>query len=46
MVLKIYVDVTRFWYNYEGQYHRLDGPAIEYYDGGKEWYFNSREHVC
>ena len=25
--------------------HRLDGPAIEYADGEKEWYVNGR-HLC
>ena len=24
--------------------HREDGPAIEYADGGKDWYFNGKLH--
>ena len=31
---------TRYWYNDEGQLHRLDGPAMEYADGTKYWYQN------
>jgi hypothetical protein len=29
---------TRIWRNKEGEFHRLDGPAIEYVSGYKEWY--------
>jgi hypothetical protein len=29
---------TRIWRNKEGKFHRLDGPAIEYVSGSKEWY--------
>jgi hypothetical protein len=28
----------RWWLN--GKRHRVDGPAIEYADGSKYWYFN------
>ena len=24
--------------------HREDGPAVEYYDGDKDWYFNGKLH--
>ncbi len=24
--------------------HRTDGPAVEWYDGDKEWYFNGKRH--
>ena len=34
---------TRRWY-LNGQYHREDGPAIEYSDGSKVWYLNGRFH--
>ena len=27
-----------------GRPHRLDGPAIEYSDGGKDWYKNGKLH--
>jgi len=25
-------------------YHRLDGPAVEYADGSKEWYVDDKRH--
>jgi hypothetical protein len=28
----------------KGEYHRTDGPAIEYADGKKEWYQNGQFH--
>ena len=30
--------------NDNGLLHREDGPAIEYDDGEKEWYFNEERH--
>jgi hypothetical protein len=36
-------DGTKKWY-LNGQYHRTDGPAIEYASGSKEWYLNDRLH--
>ncbi len=30
--------------NEKGQYHREDGPAIEYEDGYKAWYINGQRH--
>jgi hypothetical protein len=36
-------DGTRKWYR-NGQYHREDGPAIEWADGGKWWYRNGPCH--
>jgi len=32
------------WRNSQGQYHREDGPAIEYDGGTKIWYQNGRCH--
>ena len=32
------------WYNADGQYHRVDGPAIEWADGTKVWYLNGQLH--
>ena len=32
------------WYNEAGQYHREDGPAVEYAEGGKVWYLNGQLH--
>ena len=33
------------WYNDVGQYHRLDGPAVEWCNGDKEWYLNDKEYT-
>jgi hypothetical protein len=33
-----------FWRNKEGLLHRLDGPAMEYIGGEKEWYQNGKLH--
>jgi hypothetical protein len=30
--------------NESGQYHRLDGPAIEWNDGDKVWFINGKFH--
>jgi hypothetical protein len=30
--------------NESGQYHRIDGPAVEYSNGSKEWYINGKLH--
>ena len=29
---------------FEGKLHRVDGPAVEYYDGSKQWYFEDKFH--
>ena len=34
----------KFWRNKAGQYHRIDGPAIERADGTRCWYRNRRFH--
>ena len=31
------------WFNAQGDWHREDGPAVEYPDGSKEWFLNSEE---
>ncbi len=36
-------DVT-YYYNKKGQFHRIDGPAIEYKNGSKYWYINGKLH--
>ena len=33
-----------FWYNAEGDLHRVDGPAVEIADGYKAWHFNGKFH--
>jgi hypothetical protein len=37
-------DGNKYWYNEHGQYHRIDGPAIERRDGIKEWWLNGDRH--
>jgi hypothetical protein len=34
----------KVWKNKKGEYHRLDGPAIEYPSGYKVWYKNGYLH--
>ena len=41
--VKVYDDRTE-WYNLEGNYHRENGPAIEWADGDKYWYMNGKLH--
>ena len=43
-ILKIYNDGTKVWRNKQGQYHRRDGPAIEFDNGDKAWYINGDRH--
>ena len=33
---------TKHWY-LNDQYHREDGPAIEWFDGSKSWFLNGEE---
>ena len=37
-------DFKEIHFNSEGQLHREDGPAVEYYDGAKEWCLNGKFH--
>ncbi len=30
--------------NESGELHRLDGPAIDWYDGDKSWWINGKRH--
>ena len=32
------------YYNTQGQLHRVHGPAIEYTNGGREWWQNGKMH--
>ena len=32
------------WRNKDDELHRLDGPAIEFANGGKQWYQNGKLH--
>jgi hypothetical protein len=38
----VIIDDTNFWYK-NGQLHRIDGPAIEWKNGDKEYYLNGLE---
>jgi len=42
--LTIDVFGTKTWVNKNGEPHRLDGPAVEFTDGGKEWCINGLLH--
>lgn len=35
---------NKMWYNEQGQYHRTDGPAIEWTSGTKCWYQMGLRH--
>jgi hypothetical protein len=35
---------TKFWKNKKKQFHKLDGPAIEWFDGESEWWQNGMRH--
>ena len=43
-IVEIDAKGTKFWYNEKGQYHREDGPAIEYPDGTKFWFMYDEMH--
>jgi hypothetical protein len=34
---------SRIWEK-DGRRHRLDGPAVEWFDGGESWYINDHLH--
>jgi hypothetical protein len=38
------VNGSVYYYNSNGNYHRLDGPAIEYATGGGYWFFDGKLH--
>jgi hypothetical protein len=35
---------TKYWRNDNGDFHREDGPAIEWTNGDKEWYIDGKRH--
>ena len=41
---EIFYDGTKVWLNDVGVYHREDGPAVEWWHGGKDWYVNGVKH--
>lgn len=42
------IDITEYgskiWKNYEGQIHRIDGPAVERSSGKQEWWMNGVQY--
>ena len=38
-----FYDRDKTWY-LNGNYHRVDGPAIEWGDGSKSWWLNGKRH--
>jgi len=43
---KMYINEfgTKVYRNSKGEYHRLDGPALEWVDGTKIWYQEDKLH--
>jgi len=37
-------DDGKHWYNEAGDYHREDGPAIEWWNGRRQWYYRGKLH--
>jgi len=42
--VEVYDNGNKFWY-LNGEFHREDGPAIEYANGNKYWYLNGKRHT-
>jgi hypothetical protein len=43
-ILVVDLNGTKLWKNKNNQFHRIDGPAVEYSDGDKVWYQNDKLH--
>jgi hypothetical protein len=41
--IEIIVDADGKYWSLNDKFHREDGPAIEWNDGEKEWWFNGQE---
>ena len=41
--VKVHANGDKYWCQ-NGQFHRLDGPAIEFTSGAKHWYQNDKLH--
>jgi len=35
---------NKLWRNKDGEFHRLDGPAVEFADGDKQWWIKGNLH--
>ena len=38
------LDGNKFWYNEQGKLHRVDGPAIKWWNGDKAWWSHGKLH--
>ena len=43
-IVRYFSNGDKHWFNQNGQYHRLDGPAIERLNGYKAWFQNDQLH--
>ena len=41
--VEVYPDGSKYWI-LNGEFHRTDGPAIEYFNGTKSWFINGNYH--
>jgi hypothetical protein len=44
LICETNVHGTKRWRNEKGEYHRLDGPAVEMVLGSKSWFVNGKLH--
>jgi hypothetical protein len=42
--LEVYASGNKRWLDKEGRFHRLNGPAIIYFDGDTYWYKHGKLH--
>ena len=42
--VKVYSDKI-VYYNEEGFHHNLNGPAVKWFDGDKEWWINGKQYT-
>jgi len=42
--VEVYDNGDKIWF-LNGEFHREDGPAIEYANGNKYWYLNGKRHT-
>ena len=41
---KVHINCGEKYWHQNDKLHRLNGPAVEYADGGKEWWHNGKLH--
>ncbi len=44
MVRKVVEQFSVYYYNEKNEFHREDGPALEFTNGNKYWYINGLKH--